>query len=84
MSTCSSCSARVEWVTTDAGKKMPLDLEPSAAGNVVVRGDGVAATLGPIELAMLPAGTVRRVSHFATCPNADQHRRRPGPSRGRR
>jgi hypothetical protein len=82
MSSCSSCGARVEWVTTDAGKKMPLDLEPSAAGNVVVRGDGVARTLGPLELAMLPTGTVRRVSHFATCPNAEQHRR--PPARGRR
>lgn len=44
-STCSSCQARVMWVITPAGRKMPVD-----------------------------PGT--DFSHFATCPNADSHRRR--------
>jgi len=53
------------------GKKMPLDPEVSAAGNIVVDDDGTARVdTGP--------GRAKHLSHFATCPNAARHRvRRP-------
>lgn len=78
-----SCGAPIAWarVRTKAGKwsPMPLDPEPNPAGNVAAYIDHrrvlIGRTLGkdgqaePFEK--------RYVSHFATCPHDDRHRRRP-------
>lgn len=69
-SSCSSCGAPIEWAVTEHGKRIPLDLEPTPTGNLVVV-DGIARTLKPTG-----EGWTLRVSHFATCPNAGVHRRR--------
>ena len=80
MATCSSCGAPVVWVKTPLGKKMPLDEKPipykqNPEGKdflVTDRGETVRCDLvfeGP------PTGTARR-SHFATCPNAANFRKR--------
>jgi hypothetical protein len=47
---------------------MPLDLTSSRNANIIVDDDGIAYVVGKGE------GT--RISHFATCPNSAQHRRR--------
>ncbi len=70
---CQSCGARILWITLitkdaqgkETRKRHPVD----AAGivqRVVLNGDRTE-------------GAVRwtAVSHFATCPNADKHRRDP-------
>lgn len=59
--TCSSCGAPIYWVRTTTGSRMPLD-----RGRVlrVVFQDGVWRVLGSYK------------SHFASCPNAAQHRGR--------
>lgn len=90
-STCRSCNAPIRWVLTGDGKRMPLDLEPVETGNVEVVGEtrrhledgGIEVTpvvrvLKKGEGETLPglAPPERYVSHFATCPNAAQHRRR--------
>lgn len=64
---CSSCSAPIKWVRTERGKHMPVDAKPTTL-LVATGGHGPQGT---------PNVTSRRgwVSHFATCPNADQHRR---------
>lgn len=67
MAVCGSCGAPVQWVKTKAGKRMPLDVGASENGNITVT-DGVAY--------YWPPGEGDRVSHFATCPNAAQHRKR--------
>lgn len=69
---CSSCRALVQWVKTQSGLPMPLDLQTDLAGNVRLV-DGVAH--------VGKAGSGDRVSHFATCPHARTHRkpRRPTP-----
>lgn len=73
---CRSCGAPILWVVTTLGKRMPLDAEPHPDGNV---------SLVPAGAMVLPAelveqgkkiGSKRYRSHFATCPNAAQHRRR--------
>lgn len=78
MSACRSCGAPVRWVITSRGKRMPLDAEPVDDGNVVLdmsdRNDPVAIVVPPEQI--LVEDGPRYVSHFATCPNADQHRRR--------
>ena len=73
---CKSCARPMRWVTNRlSGRKMPVDFDPHEDGNVVVdandRADVYRAT--PTEI---PAGSTLHFSHFATCPNADEHRRR--------
>lgn len=78
-SRCRSCDAEVRWVKTAAGKWMPLDVEPSADGNVqlcMVGGEEVATVLGAGDRAAAQLEQIPLyVSHFATCPFAAQHRK---------
>jgi hypothetical protein len=62
------------WVKTATGRKMPLDAKPDPKGNLVVI-DGVAHHVHE-NGAAFPDTAERYRSHFATCPNAAQHRRR--------
>lgn len=70
VSRCSSCDRPISWVKTVNGKRMPVDADKSWAGNLEII-NGVAhrvAKGGPRVLLY--------VSHFATCPNAKQHKRK--------
>jgi hypothetical protein len=73
VSACRSCGAEVFWAVTASGKRMPVDADVTADGNVSIGPDGLAY--------VVPAGHVaspaypRYTSHFATCPNAAHHRR---------
>jgi hypothetical protein len=62
---------------------MPVDLEPDPGGNVTLYAapdDGrLIAEVMPrarVESGNLPGSGVLYTSHFATCPDADRHRRR--------
>lgn len=74
---CGSCGAAIFWVHGTSGKANPLDAAPVANGNIVIRenllGEPVAYYLGRTNVAQ--PGEPRFVSHFATCPQAAQHRR---------
>ncbi len=87
---CASCRAPIFWaaILDDSGqrirneasgrfKSMPIDWEPRPDGNVIVywrEGEGfVCRTLRRDETPR--AGEKLRTSHFATCPNAKQHRK---------
>lgn len=76
MPTCNSCGTSIVWAITRHGKAMPVDAQPHADGNVELkpRGDGqyIATVHGQQPLG---AAELHR-AHFATCPNADTHRRR--------
>lgn len=73
--TCISCDAPLRWVKSANGKPMPLNREPAEKddprGVIAIEtnlfGDTVGLVVGPTH------GT--HISHFATCPNADTHRR---------
>lgn len=83
---CSSCSAAIEWAVTEKGKRMPVDAEPVEGGTILLQhfhvGEPPVAHVTTAderdELAVQARNrgdTLRLfVSHFATCPNADQHR----------
>ncbi len=68
---CRTCEAPIVWALTQNGKKMPLDAEPSAEGTFVLM-NGSTWRAKPEDIAVhRPLHT----SHFATCPDRDQHRK---------
>ena len=72
-STCSSCGAGVVFAHHyRTRKRMIFDATPTAAGEWTIRPDGLAEFVPP--LLRLPADP-RFTTHFATCPNADEHRK---------
>lgn len=77
MSRCRSCPAEIRWAVTAQGNRIPLDVEAVSDGNLALLADTeppIALVIAPGEQLLADDGT-RYVSHFATCPNADQHRR---------
>jgi hypothetical protein len=82
VSTCRSCGARIRWAVTTAGKRIPVDEQPVDSGNVLLHEapggqDPTATVVGKrVQPGLFGDDGPRYVSHFATCPNADRHRRR--------
>ncbi len=78
---CRGCGAPVVWIPTPGGKSMPCDAEQvlyrarkGAKGKIVTpNGQVLSADIG---VAPEAATGVGYVSHFATCPNAGEFRRR--------
>lgn len=68
---CRSCGAPIEWAITVNGRRIPLDLEATPSGNLIVV-DGTARPPRDDE----DRPFLMRVSHFATCPTAGVHRRK--------
>lgn len=64
--TCRSCGADMIWAQTPNGRDMPLDAKPLKSVCQIAR-DGDTVEIIRMHDAY--------VSHFATCPNADKHRR---------
>jgi hypothetical protein len=79
---CRACKAPIVWAKTENGRPMPLDPEPDAGGNITLTrsaGRLVAVVLAPAVVEALRDDGERRLfyrSHFATCPYADEFRRR--------
>ena len=80
MPICKSCGAKIKWIDTSAGKKMPVNAEQvkywqrdGAKGKAVtLNGEVISCDFtGDISK---PTG-VGYISHFSTCPNADAHRK---------
>lgn len=72
---CKSCGARVLWARTVKGSKgIPLDPDPEPGGNVKLR----RGKDGALEAEVVEArpDVWLHQSHFVTCPQADQWRRR--------
>lgn len=74
---CSSCGADVFWRTTPAGRSIPIDPEPVIGGNIELEGLNACRFLKRDEVyEHRTAGVYVYRSHFASCPDAVQHRRR--------
>lgn len=69
MSRCRSCAAEITWARTTTGRRIPLDAVPVAGGNIELH-DGIAHVASQAVLSIDPL----YVSHFATCPDANEHR----------
>ncbi len=87
MAVCRSCGASIMWVVTAAtgakpARKMPLDADDEGrplriddgTGNIVFT--GLEDHEGTPIIRVLPKGKGNRRSHFASCPNAGEHRKK--------
>jgi len=78
---CRSCGAAIFFASTESGKAIPMDPQPTAQGNMYVfdlEGDPVALSeqSGDVRVQAERKNHARRYrSHFATCPRASEHRR---------
>jgi len=80
-SKCRSCGADVLWAQWASGKRMPVDSEPDMrppprGGALVLthRKSADVLLVVKFEPAIHGSSRNRYTSHFATCPNADEHR----------
>lgn len=73
--TCGSCRAQIRWFKTPAGRSMPVDVEPSEAGTIVIE-EGIAVVSPAKAMGARNAGEDTYMPHWATCPNANEHRKK--------
>ena len=73
---CRSCGAPIRFVRTVHGHTHPLDWDPVPHGEWTLTTDpkGAEVMLRATHLTSKEADLY--TSHFATCPDADQHRRK--------
>lgn len=74
---CQTCGARIVWAVTGNNKRMPIDASPREDGDLwldMVDDRASVPVARRVDL-YTAADAPRYVSHFATCPDADQHRR---------
>lgn len=75
---CRSCGAAIIWSETKNGRLIPLDAVSSLAGLFFVSPGGHAVHVdakGEFAESCRANSSKRYTSHFATCPNAAEHRK---------
>jgi hypothetical protein len=65
MSNCKSCGAEIIWKKTTNGKNIPLDANSEEKRAMISVKDSEVVYIGDCY-----------VVHWATCPNADSHRKK--------
>ena len=82
MSTCRSCGAEIKWIRMASGKANPVDPYKRTVvrdeGNEPLITDDGLVIHGRFASLEEGANASGYISHFATCPNADMHRRCKG------
>jgi len=73
---CDSCQAGVIWTVTTNAVAMPVDYEPAAGGNLRLEWRNGKVLSSVVKPSLAYGRTDLRTSHFATCPQAAQHRKR--------
>ena len=73
---CRSCEQFILWVWTPTGRRMPVDPEPVENGNLIIE---YPPNRGP-QVRYVDPGLGTHVSHFVTCPDADDHRTGTAPA----
>lgn len=81
MAFCKSCGAEIVWVKTNKGQAMPCDSKKVMAAKDDKGKDLLVTPSGNVVRVNLAATITENnvvigyISHFATCPNANGHRR---------
>lgn len=79
---CKSCGQRVIWIRTTAGKNMPCNPEmitykiKQGGKEKIVTPNGEVHSAEIVESGTSDATGIGYISHFATCPNANRHRKK--------
>lgn len=78
---CRSCGQRIRFIRMKSGKSMPVNerfvnykLAPEGKDRVVTPNGEVVSYI--VGVNVMEADGYGYVSHFATCPSANQHRRK--------
>lgn len=77
--TCESCNAQIIWAVTETGKRIPVDAEPVAGGDIELveqRGSPLARVLGAASLFDTEddgAARCTHLNHFDTCPAVERY-----------
>lgn len=69
-SICRGCGQTIVWAMTEAGKRMPLDIEPNPDGNMTL------ILAGVLVARKAQLDETRYMPHHATCPEVGQFRKR--------
>jgi hypothetical protein len=80
---CEACGKKLIAALTNRGNVAPIEVEPSAVGNVLLHRRSIAGKLTPSAWVLGPemADYARendvelRLNHFATCPERDRFKR---------
>lgn len=78
---CRSCNADIFWCLSSLGKNIPIDAEPVDNGNLYIVKNGFRYLAISVNANTTIAEVCRKenrekyISHFATCPHANQHRK---------
>ena len=79
MAECRSCLIKIDWAQLPDGKPVPVDRSSAGdpSGNLAVRRTGAGTLLARVlkQGEQPEPGEVRGISHFATCPQAAEHRK---------
>lgn len=70
---CRSCLAPIVWAETPTGKLAPFDAAPTPRGQWGIDDRSPVPKAAKID-GEANAGKPAFVSHFSTCPKADEHR----------
>lgn len=78
---CRSCGAEIVWIRMQSGKRMPCDPEQVLYREDQAKKGTIVTPNGETVRCEYPVGSERAtgigyISHFATCPNAKNHRRK--------
>lgn len=74
MGRCRDCDAEIVWAENRTTRRVaPINAEPVEGGNIVLHGDGTYSVDGGI-LTMPDTNGLYYVSHFVTCPKAEERR----------
>lgn len=75
---CKTCGADIRWAISEKGRMMPFDAEPNGRGQWRLRtqpGSWVPVAVHVPEDERDGYHHELLISHFASCPDADHHRR---------
>lgn len=75
---CRSCGEEIIWIKMKSGKAMPCDVKPIPYRESFSGGMKLVTPAGDVISGNYDgtSDNFAYISHFATCPNADQHRRK--------
>jgi hypothetical protein len=72
---CRTCGAEIVWATTEKGKAIPIDATPNLLQGNISLESSADPREGPLAKFAKKGESGSYVSHFATCPQASEHRK---------